>query len=91
VVSKTEYQENEMKTTYTATAPDGTIFTRKSDHDYPYAVLVYGQNWYTERNGLPDRWFQHSFNSRYDLARKASDEARRDPDNKQVVIVGTET
>lgn len=28
------------KRTFTATAPDGTIHTRKSAHDYTHAVLV---------------------------------------------------
>jgi hypothetical protein len=29
------------KNTYTATAPDGTTGTRKSDREYPYALAVH--------------------------------------------------
>jgi hypothetical protein len=40
--TKKEHQMNttEIKTTYTATAPDGTEITRKSKTDYKHAVMA---------------------------------------------------
>ncbi|MBP2451974.1 MULTISPECIES: hypothetical protein [Mycolicibacterium] len=42
------------KTTYVATAPDGSTRTRTSTRTYTHAVLVFGRNWYAKvrRNGL---------------------------------------
>jgi hypothetical protein len=52
------------KTTFIATAPDGTVIKRTSlTRTYTHAVLVQ-----TTRGGL--HWGQISFNSREDLARK---------------------
>lgn len=54
------------KTTFIATAPDGTEFTRKTSRIYTHAVLVFvGDNATT---GKPGHWGYLSFNSREELA-----------------------
>lgn len=58
------------KTTYVATAPDGSTHTRTSARTYTHAVLVFGQNWYAKEHNLPAGWGSISFNSREDLAVK---------------------
>jgi len=59
-----------QKTTYVATAPDGSTHTRTSARTYTHAVLVFGRNWYAVEHDLPASWGLISFNSREDLAVK---------------------
>lgn len=59
-----------QKTTYVATAPDGSTHTRTSARAYTHAVLVFGRNWYAEKHNLPASWGAISFNSREELAAK---------------------
>lgn len=75
------------KITYIATAPDGEEFPRKSSRVYTHAVLVFGQNWYTQKHNLPSKWFQLGFAGRPDLAQKLVDKERKYNPAAQVVIV----
>jgi len=50
------------KTTYKATAPDGRLFTRKTDRTYTHAIAIY-------RN---DAWAIEEWCGRQDLAEKAA-------------------
>jgi hypothetical protein len=53
-----------MATTFTATLPDGTTATRKSqDRTYTHCIAVLSSN---------GSWFAHSWAGRPDLARKAA-------------------
>lgn len=54
------------KTTYVATAPDGTEHTRTSNRVYTHAVLVYGPSW----DNPEPHWGCVSFNGREELAHK---------------------
>lgn len=79
------------KTTYVATAPSGEQFTRKSHRTYTHAVLTFGHDWYTRKNGLGPRWGVLAFCGRHDLAVKRANQERawlaaNEPDS-QVLIV----
>lgn len=69
------------KTTFTATAPDGETFTRKSARSYSHAVLALGAselvNCDTETWQRDKGWGVWSFNGRPELAAKAAEEARK--------------
>jgi hypothetical protein len=54
------------KTTYVATAPDGTEFTRTTARAYTHAVLCHVED--NEVKGIPAHWGKISFNSRAELA-----------------------
>ncbi|UBV13058.1 hypothetical protein [Mycolicibacterium fortuitum] len=58
------------KTTYVATASDGSTHTRTSTRTYTDAVLVFGRNWYAKVRIFPPSWGLVSFNGREDLAVK---------------------
>lgn len=66
---------------YTATAPDGTLHTRKSPRTYTHAVLV--------KDGRG--WGAYSWAGRPDLAQKKLAEARRYWPGAEVTLATAET
>lgn len=58
-----------MKRTFLAVAPDGTVFSRKSDHDYTHAVLCELND--TDRKESCRVYGSLSFNSSLALAGKS--------------------
>ena len=70
------------KTTYVATAPDGTEMTRTSARTYTHAVLAYGTSW----NNPEPHWGYISFNGSEELSQKEA--AKWEKHNLQVIARG---
>jgi hypothetical protein len=57
------------KTTYIATAPDGSVHTRTTARTYEYAVLIHVTDGW---NNPEPHWGHVGFAGRYDLAAKVA-------------------